>query len=167
MYRLRALATAFMVNGDDVVMMERAGHRRLYPGKWAALGGHVEPAELNDPRAACLRELQEEAGLLTSDIKELRLRYVINRLADQEIRVQYVYFGAIERRELPACTEGGLHWVNLREAAHLDTSFTTREILRRYVSHANRSAAGVVEVGVVGVSGCEPKIVWAPLEDWE
>lgn len=167
MFRVRALVTAFMVSGDEVIMMKRAEDRRLYPGKWATLGGHVEPHEIGDPRAACLRELWEEAGLTAEDICDLRLRYLVSRLARQEIRLQYVYFGKIERRPLASCDEGKLYWVDLREAIRLDTSFTTREILKRYISQGHRRADGLLEVGVVGAERCEPRIIWAPLQDWE
>jgi len=166
-FKVRALATAFLVSGDEVVLMKRAEDRRLFPGKWAALGGHVEPHEIGDPRTACLRELREEAGLTAEDICDLRLCYLVSRLAGQEIRLQYIYFGTIERRPLASCEEGELHWVDLRKAILLDTSFTTREILRRYISQRDRRADGLLEVGVVGAEGCEPRISWAPLQDWE
>lgn len=166
MLKLRVLATAFLLNGEDVLLMKRNHNRRLFPGFWAALGGHVEPPEINDPRAACLRELSEEAGLTAAELAGLRLCYVINRRAGEEIRVQYVYFGPVNRRELSDCEEGEMHWVNRSEAAELNTSFTTREVLRRHFSH-QAVEQGAVQVGVVSADGVKPVINWIPLQDWE
>jgi 8-oxo-dGTP diphosphatase len=55
-------AVAFLKRGDDYLLMKRADNRKIALGVWSAVGGKLEPYELNDPQAACLREVQEETG---------------------------------------------------------------------------------------------------------
>lgn len=166
MIRLRVLAVAFLLNGDDVLMMKRSTDGRLFAGFWAGVGGHVEPSELNQPQVACLRELQEEIGLDASELADLKLCYIVNRLAGEEIRVQYVYFGKVDRLMFPACDEGELHWVNWLQALHLKTSFTTREILRHFFDQST-AEHHAVQVGTVSVREGKPILTWVPLQDWE
>jgi 8-oxo-dGTP diphosphatase len=69
MQTLRMLSTALLINSkDELLMMKRSLNRTLSPGLWAAVGGHLEPHELNHPRAACLREIAEETGIGHADI---------------------------------------------------------------------------------------------------
>jgi 8-oxo-dGTP diphosphatase len=165
--KLRVLSAAFLSNGDELLLMRRFGDRRLFPGRWAALGGHIEPFEMSNPEAACLRELREEAGLLPDDVLDLQLRYVINRLAGNEIRVQYVCFGSVRHRRLPGyCNEGELHWIDRRQALLLDTSFTTREILKHSRTDLSKQQSAIY-TGTVGVVDQKPVIIWSPLQDWE
>lgn len=166
LYKLRILAVAFLLNGNEVLMMQRSNDRQLFAGFWAGVGGHVEPHEINDPRSSCLRELREEIGLEPADISDLRLCYIVNRLAGEEIRVQYVYFGRVQRQAFPDCVEGSLHWVNLREAISLKASFTTQQILNRYTERSMAEEA-LIEVGTVTAKSGSPFITWAPLQDWE
>lgn len=57
MHTLRLIAVALLVNGDDLLMMKRSPVRSISPGKWAGIGGHLEPSEIGNPKAACLRRL--------------------------------------------------------------------------------------------------------------
>jgi len=50
-----------LVRGDGrVFSQKRSPHRRLFPGCWDLVGGHVEPGE--DLESALNRELYEETG---------------------------------------------------------------------------------------------------------
>ena len=55
---------AFLRNNDEYLLMERANNRKINPGFWSGVGGHVEPHEINDPLSACYREIEEEAGMI-------------------------------------------------------------------------------------------------------
>jgi 8-oxo-dGTP diphosphatase len=48
----------FITRGDQVLLLYR--NRPPNQGKWNGVGGRIEPGE--SPRAACLREIQEETG---------------------------------------------------------------------------------------------------------
>jgi 8-oxo-dGTP pyrophosphatase MutT (NUDIX family) len=54
-YRLRRDAA------PEFLLLQRAGHLRIYPGIWQPVTGHIESGESAD--AAALRELEEETGL--------------------------------------------------------------------------------------------------------
>jgi 8-oxo-dGTP pyrophosphatase MutT (NUDIX family) len=45
---------------DRVYVHRRSPHRRLLPGTWDIIGGHVERGE--SPEAALTREIEEETG---------------------------------------------------------------------------------------------------------
>ena len=53
--------TAFLRDGNRVLLCHRSPRRRWYPDVWDLPGGHVEPGEL--PGAALARELHEELGI--------------------------------------------------------------------------------------------------------
>lgn len=57
---------------DRVLLIRRSEHKKLWPGKYNAPGGHMELGE--DPYAAGLRELVEETGVR---VGEMRLRGLI------------------------------------------------------------------------------------------
>ena len=64
---------SFVLNGDDVLLMKRAAHKRVFPNRYNGLGGHIERDE--DPFSAALREIEEESGL---QVHSLRLRSIHN-----------------------------------------------------------------------------------------
>jgi len=35
----------FVTHGDDVLLLKRAGHKRVYPGLYNGVGGHLERDE--------------------------------------------------------------------------------------------------------------------------
>ena len=55
------IVTAFLRDGNRVLLCHRSPQRRWYPDVWDLPGGHVEPGEL--PGAALARELHEELGI--------------------------------------------------------------------------------------------------------
>jgi 8-oxo-dGTP diphosphatase len=163
--RMRLLATAFLINGDSLLLMRRSSNARLFAGKWAPIGGHLEAYEMNDPQEACLREIGEETGLADSDLVDLSLKYVVHRRRRDEIRVQYVHFGYTSKRDVGGSEEGELHWVGLDSALDLDMSATTRFTLEHYMKIGSHSDC--IYVGAVDAKAAEPVISWAALRDWE
>lgn len=156
MVKLRLLSVAVLFHGDDLLMMKRSPYRTLSPGKWAAVGGHMEPAEISDPRAACLRETMEETGLQPEDLTDLELRYILVRLRENEIRQQFVYIGNTVKREVASSDEGELHWVPRNEILNRDIPFVFRELLRHYLEngpapHLWMATAGFLENGAPGL----------------
>lgn len=100
----------FLTNGGDVLLMERGRHKRVFPGYYNGIGGHVERGE--DPLTSARREIAEETGLLTEDIHNLRLRGVYNIDAGGPIGViVYILTAEALRREVGPTDEGTLHWV--------------------------------------------------------
>ena len=57
----------FVTHGDDVLLLKRASHKRVYPGLYNGVGGHLERDE--DPLTGAVREIQEETGLELASVR--------------------------------------------------------------------------------------------------
>jgi 8-oxo-dGTP diphosphatase len=159
------MATAFLMNGDRLLMIKRSPNASLFPDRWTPIGGHLEAAELNDPHAACLREIREETGLREEHLVKLALRYVVHRRKDDEIRTQYVYFSVATKECVSKTDEGELSWIQFDRVLDLDISATTRFTLEHYKDIGSQSEC--VYVGAVDDRDGKPIINWAVLRDWE
>ncbi len=105
----------FIRNGDDILLIKRAAHRRIFPGRYNGIGGHVERDE--DPRTSAVREIKEETGL---SVQEVRLRGVCHVDAGQDIGIMMFVFTAVAAsREVVECDEGSLHWIPIAAASEL------------------------------------------------
>ena len=160
----RLLATAFLINGNRLLMMKRSSQAKLLSGRWAPIGGHLEPDELNDPLAACLREIREETCLSGGDLAGLTLRYIVHRRREDEIRTQHVYFGCANEKRVGRTEEAELCWVPLGQVGELDVSASTRFTLEHYTLLGSQTDC--VYVGTLDVHDGKPVVSWAPLRDW-
>ena len=76
-------------------------------GKYVPIGGHLEPFET--PRAAAIREVEEEAGI---SIEEIRLRGILTESSPTEYNwIVYIYTADITAIPPVECAEGTLEWV--------------------------------------------------------
>jgi 8-oxo-dGTP diphosphatase len=100
----------FIFNGDDVLLMKRGEHRRVFPGRYNGVGGHIERDE--DPLHSARREILEETGL---NVHDLRLRAVYNIDAGEPSGIMlFVFTGSSDQRDgLVETDEGTLHWIPL------------------------------------------------------
>ncbi len=102
----------FIRQGDDVLLMKRAAHRRVFPGRYNGIGGHLERDE--DPLSGMLREIQEETGLAPDQVSRVALRGICHIDAGQEAGIILFVFTAVAAsRQVKANEEGSLHWVPL------------------------------------------------------
>lgn len=108
---------SFVLNGDAVLLMKRAPHRRVFPDQYNGLGGHIERDE--DPASGVLREIEEESGL---KVHSLRLRSIHNIDAGQQTGILlFVYTAISESRAIKGeSTEGRLEWVEKGRINELD-----------------------------------------------
>jgi 8-oxo-dGTP diphosphatase len=97
----------FVTNGDDVLLMRRAPHKRIFPNLYNGVGGHIERHE--DPLTGARREILEETGLTVHDIN-LRAVYNIDSGESTGI-VLFVFTAESDSREVIANEEGTLHWI--------------------------------------------------------
>jgi 8-oxo-dGTP diphosphatase len=164
MVKLRLMATALLFNSrNELLMMKRSPYRTLSPGLWAAVGGHLEPEEIADPQAACLREIAEETGIEAHEINDLKLRYVLIRQNGNEIRQQFFYTGMIDMDPRIATSEGDLHWIPWVDVLERPMPFIFRALLEHYGEHGEEERAWTGTAGVDAYGGA--KVHWVPLID--
>lgn len=108
---------SFVLNGDDVLLLKRAAHKRVFPNQYNGLGGHIERDE--DPYSGALREIEEESGL---QAHSLRLRSIHNIDAGGETGILlFVYTAISESRAVREdCPEGELEWIPQDKVFELD-----------------------------------------------
>lgn len=108
------MTSLFLVRRDRVLLLYRRGSRAI-TDSWVGIGGHLEPAEMDDPAAGVVREVEEEIGVVADQISGLALRYVALRDTGDELRHTY-YFTAVLRDDVlvpSSCAEGDLKWFDL------------------------------------------------------
>lgn len=106
----------FVLNGDDVLLMKRGAHRRVFPNRYNGVGGHIERDE--DPLTSARREILEETGLAVHD---LRLRAVYNIDAGEDTGIiLFVFTARSHSRDVQASDEGTLHWIPRGDVRQLD-----------------------------------------------
>ena len=119
---------SFVFNGDDVLLLKRAAHRRVFPNQYNGLGGHVERDE--DPATSALREIKEESGLR---VHSLQLRSIHHIDAGGKTGILlFVYTAISNTRALREdCPEGTLAWIPNDRVLDLDLVEDLPELLAR------------------------------------
>ena len=106
----------FVLNGDDVLLMKRAPHKRVFPNRYNGVGGHIERDE--DPLNSARREIAEETGL---QVRDVVLRAVYNIDAGEATGiVLFVFTAYSDSRDVTANSEGTLHWIPRDAVMELD-----------------------------------------------
>lgn len=160
---LRQMSTAFLTNEHHILMMRKDKSRIFESEFWTGLGGHLEQGELNNPKVACFREIEEESGITDSKIQDLRLRYILLRVKEDEIRQQFVYFGKTTDMNFIASEEGDLFWIKENELLNMRTSKIINFMLQHYFENRNLEE---VMIGTIAINEVEePIIQWAQLKD--
>ncbi len=139
--KTRNMVGAFLTYQDKVLLMHRSMQKKIAPGMWSCIGGHIEPQEINTPLEACYREIAEEAQISQECIKNLHLRYITTRNAGDEIRSGYYFVGEVTQAcSLPQCDEGTLHWISLRDALEKPMSFSVKQITTHWIANPGDDA---------------------------
>jgi 8-oxo-dGTP diphosphatase len=99
---------SFVLNGDDVLLMKRAAHKRIFPNRYNGVGGHVERDE--DVFTSAYREIHEETGLA---VERLHLCAIHNIDTAQATGITLFIFTAwSNHRSVIESDEGTLEWVS-------------------------------------------------------
>jgi 8-oxo-dGTP diphosphatase len=133
----------FILNGNDVLLMKRASHKRVFPNRYNGVGGHIERNE--DPLTSARREIKEETGLIVHD---LHLCAVYNIDANQETGVALFVFTALcDTRTVIANNEGTLHWIPRHSVLQFDLVDDLPFILPQILEMQSDSPPMFVHVG--------------------
>lgn len=119
---------SFVMNGDAVLLLKRAAHKRVFPNQYNGLGGHVERDE--DVYSSALREIEEESGLQAHSLK---LRSIHNIDAGGATGILLFVFTAIcdTRAVRSDCPEGKLEWIPKDRVFELDLVEDLPDLLAR------------------------------------
>ncbi len=126
----------FVLDGDEVLLMRRAAHKRLFPGKVNGLGGHIEIGE--DPAVSAAREIYEEAGIGVRGLWLAGVMHVEGSVGQSEPLpdgthpgvLVLVYAAQALSRGVRASDEGELMWVSLAEVEGFDWVDGDARVLR-------------------------------------
>jgi 8-oxo-dGTP diphosphatase len=99
----------FVTHGEDILLMKRGPHKRIFPNHYNGLGGHIERDE--DPLSGARREIKEESGL---EVAEVRYCGTTHIDAGQNVGIILFIFSAkATSRETQPNEEGTLEWIHL------------------------------------------------------
>jgi 8-oxo-dGTP diphosphatase len=97
----------FITHGNDILLLKRSEHKRVYPGRYNGIGGHIERDE--DPLSGMIREIREETGL---EVRNVHFRGVIHVDAGEATGILVFVFSAeAASRDFTGNDEGTLEWV--------------------------------------------------------
>lgn len=160
---VRQMSTAFLFHENKVIMMKKEASKITDTVFWTGLGGHLEADELNFPKRACVREIFEESGILEEEIEELKLRYILLRVKEKEIRQQFVYFGNTKRLKLINSDEGELHWIDRDKILDLRLSKIISFMMKHYLENPDKNE---IMIGTITINKDEePEMQWSELKD--
>lgn len=116
----------FVLHGDEILLIQRSPHKRLFPGKINGVGGHVEKDE--DVYSAAGREIREETGLTPHKLQLAGVVNVDGALGQAESPAPgvepgvlvFVFTAEAGSRRTQASDEGKLLWVPLSAVHGLD-----------------------------------------------
>ncbi|WP_099302580.1 NUDIX hydrolase [Bacillus sp. Marseille-P3800] len=166
--KLRQLAVALLVNEkEELLFLRKRKEDAFFANFYLPIGGHMDENELNNPEAACYREIYEETGISRSSIRDLRLAYIIHRLKETEVRIQYVFVGRVHANQiLVPSNEGTLFWMSINSSTLINNiSETTYELIKHFKENVSLTEA--IFVGSMHAAQGLPAITWSTLEDWE
>ena len=115
-YVLIPRVLCFITHGREVLLLKGAPTKRIWPGKYNGVGGHVERDE--DVRSAALREIREETRIR---VRDLRLRGIANIDSGEPAGIGlYVFTARAESRQTKPSSEGSLEWAPFECVTDLD-----------------------------------------------
>ena len=139
--KTRLFAGAFLRWQDEVILMQRSLNKKIAPGLWSGIGGHVEQCEMNSPLSTCLREIEEETGITPAQIDKIDLRYFVLCKSEDTLDSIY-YFSAVlkEKCSLNQTLEGTLHWVKLKDGISRQMTPFMKKLYSHWISNLSSTS---------------------------
>ncbi len=158
---LEAYTVALLACDGRFLLLQRSASKTFAPLLWSGLGGHVELDEFTTLRASALREVWEESGIASEEIRDFTLRRVLlNNRSGAALRVILYFTGVIAQPVLPACPEGELHWMDPAEFENIDLIETNRQVFACLVEDLQADPQGFnpvkIGLGVFSAAGRIP-----------
>ncbi len=98
-----------MISEHRVLLQKGSEDKKIYPGLYNGIGGHIERGE--DVFSGAKRELKEETGLCCSDLKLTgTISIDVNK---NEGILLFVFTGSTTSGELTQSDEGSLYWIDI------------------------------------------------------
>ncbi len=129
------MATVYIRRGNEMLMLYRIGSK-VVDECFCGVGGHFKENELNNAKAAVLREMKEEIRLTEDDLDNFALRYIGLRNAKNELRLNYYFFADLkETANLTMdCDEGILHWIPLDKMTEKEMPVTAKHCIEHFLA---------------------------------
>jgi 8-oxo-dGTP diphosphatase len=126
-YQVVPRTLILVFQGESVLLVKGAKDKKIWPGYYNGLGGHIERGE--DVLTSARRELWEEAGLRCLD---LHLRGTVTIDVEPENGIlMFVLSGSEIEGSLSESAEGSLHWVKIADLDQILAVEDIPEIARR------------------------------------
>jgi 8-oxo-dGTP diphosphatase len=141
-WQFNVLVGAATVHDGSFLLLRRSARESFLPQIWGIPAGQIHPAE--DPRAACLRELQEETGLHGEILELIGYSTFVSKRAGADLsNIQLNFLVQVDEREvvLNKASHSASTWISLDDVASdlLDTF--TRDIMSSAREHYKESDA--------------------------
>lgn len=122
----------FLFDSEDrVLLLKGANTKRLWPGLYNGIGGHIERGE--DIFEAASRELLEETGIAGIDLAYCA--HISVDVSDQYGVSIFVFKGQYTGDHLINSSEGELHWVSLKMVGSLPLVEDLPELIPRVAAY--------------------------------
>lgn len=129
-YRLIPRTLIFIFRGDEILLIKGSPQKKLWPGKYNGLGGHIEKGE--DPKSAARRELLEESGLVCASMT-LCGTIIVDTGSNPGVAI-YVFRGDYQSGNLVHSNEGTLEWVNVKNIQNVNVVEDLNTIIPRILA---------------------------------
>lgn len=132
-YQVVPRSIILLVKNNKVLLQKAAEDKKIFPGHYNGIGGHIERYE--DVLAGALRELKEEAGITCDDLC-LAGSIMIDVNVDTGILL-FVFTGSKITGGLIPSEEGTLHWVKIDQLNQMKVVDDIPELVDRVLDFKN------------------------------